>query len=178
VKFPYRIAVVMSIFLSFTVHCETLILEANRWLDVSSGQISSPASLDVTDRKITAVDPVSLPNNAAVIELGDMTLFPSLMDLHTRLALEDFAGWQYEPATKNSAFYAMRSVRNAKKTLMAGFTTIREVGSYGFIDVKLGKAIDLGWLDGPRVISSGYAIGITGGHYDVTGFKSGALVVD
>ena len=177
-KLSNRITVVISLFLSFAVHSETLILKADRWLDVNSGEILTPASLVVNDGKITAVAPNTLPPGAKVIELGDMTLLPGLMDLHTHIAFEDVEGWQYESATKNTAFYAMRSARNAKKTLMAGFTTIREVGSPGFVDVELGKATDLGWVDGPRVIPSGHAIGITGGHCDVTGFKAGALEVD
>jgi len=174
------VAIVSLLLFGFVapVAAETIVLKADRWLNVSSGRIFAPARIVITDGIITAVDPKTLPRDAKVIELGDMTLMPGLMDLHTHVAYEDVDGWQYESATKSTGFYAMRSVRNARKILLAGFTTIRELGSPGFVDVELAKATDLGWVEGPRVIPSGHAIGITGGHCDVTRFKPGLLEMD
>ena len=176
--YRYFLFSVISIFLSFSTNAETIVLKSDRWLDVTSGKLHSPATIIVSEGKIVSIDPTQAPLDAKTIELGDMTLLPGLMDLHTHISFDDVEGWQYEAATKNSSFFAFRSVDNARKTLMAGFTTIREVGAPAFVDVEIGKAIDKGWVIGPRIIPSAHAVGITGGHCDISGFKAGAIEAD
>jgi imidazolonepropionase-like amidohydrolase len=108
-----------------------------------------------------------------VIELPGQTLLPGLIDVHTHLSYEIVPGWQWEPVTWTTGDFAFRSGKNAEVTLMAGFTTIRELGAPGFVDVSTMKAIERGDIIGPHIIPSGHAIGTTGGHCDITGFAPG-----
>jgi len=125
----------------------------------------------VTGDKITAVNPAQAPANAKVIDLGDVTLLPGFIDLHTHLVGEIGAGSFYAAVTQTEADAAFSSVAFAGKTVRAGFTTVRDFG--GDITVALGKAVDKGTITGPRVFPSRNSIGITGGHCDVTGFAPG-----
>jgi imidazolonepropionase-like amidohydrolase len=77
--------------------------------------------------------------------------------------------------TETAEDAALRGARNAVRTLRAGFTTVRDAGATGFAEVSLMRAIDAGLIEGPRIIPSGHAIGITGGHRDVTGIAPGLL---
>ena len=103
-----------------------------------------------------------------------MTLLPGLIDLHTHLTGDlSTPDWVAEPVRGTPASWALRGAKNARITLRAGFTTVRDVGAGGFSDVALMRAIDAGFIPGPRVVPSGHAIGITGGHCDVTGWAPG-----
>jgi len=102
------------------------------------------------------------------IALPGETLLPGLIDMHVHLtSLAEIGGYQGLKYTDN--FWTAVGVANAKKTLEAGFTTVRNVGSSDFADVALQQAIDGGWIEGPRVVPATYAIGATGGHCDDTG---------
>src|SRR6185295_4138780 len=83
--------------------------------------------------------------------------------------------WVHRDVTETAADAALRGAKNARITLLAGFTTVRDVGSGGFADVSLMNAIDQGWVPGPRMFPAGHAIGITGGHADTTGYAPGIL---
>ena len=144
-------------------------------LDVEKGTVTGPAVVVVTGDRITAVNPATTPAGARVIDLGDVTLTPGFIDLHTHLTLDIEPGWQYQPVEWSAADYALRGARNAVPTLRAGFTTVRDVGAKGYSDVALMKAINQGDLVGPRIIPAAYAIGATGGHCDDTGFIPGVL---
>jgi imidazolonepropionase-like amidohydrolase len=108
-----------------------------------------------------------------VTDLGDMTLLPGFIDLHTHLSGEIGASSFVEPVLETSVDAAYKATRHARTTVMAGFTTVRDFG--GEITVALGKAVDRQDVVGPRVIPSRNALGITGGHCDVTGFAPGVL---
>jgi imidazolonepropionase-like amidohydrolase len=119
---------------------------------------------------------VNVPANAKVIDLGDVTLMPGFIDAHTHLVGRVLG----DPAGENAAvrdfesFAAILSVEHARATLMAGFTTVRNVGASGkFDDMALRKAIDEGWTPGPRMMTAGHALGIRGGHCDENGFRPG-----
>lgn len=152
----------------------TTVIRAARMLDVGSGRLVAPAVVVVEGDRIKALGG-DLPAGARVIELGDATLLPGFIDAHTHLTLPeiDRAGWQYDSVLNTPVDDALRGVRAARETLMAGFTTVRDLGSRGFADVKLGRAIERGDTIGPRVIGSGHALGITGGHCDDTGWAPG-----
>lgn len=153
---------------------ETLVIEAGRLLDVAEGRLVSPAVVVVEGEKIAAVNPAAPPAGARVVDLGDFTLLPGLMDAHTHLNYEIVDGWETEPVRFTAGDFALRAVPNARKTLLAGFTTVRDLGTgYGFSDVALAHAIDQGWVIGPRMIPAGHALSITGGHCDITGFAPG-----
>ena len=162
--------------LAVTAEAETTVLKAARYLDVSSGKYVAPAVIVVEDGKIAAINPAATPEGA-VIDLGDMTLLPGLMDAHVHLTGEIKPGFEMEPVKLTIADEALEGVLHAKKTLLAGFTTVRNVGAGGFSDVSLARAIDKGWVEGPHVIPAGHALGITGGHCDVTGFAPGILEI-
>jgi imidazolonepropionase-like amidohydrolase len=154
------------------------IIRAASYLDVDSGKLVSPALIVVEEGLIQAVNPESLPDGAPSIDLGDLTLLPGLIDVHTHLTYEITPGWETEPVRWLPADFALRGVVNARKTLMAGFTSVRDIFGYGFADVSLTRAIDRGWVEGPRMIPSGHALSITGGHCDTTGFAPGIAELD
>jgi imidazolonepropionase-like amidohydrolase len=154
------------------------VINADRMLDVRSGKMTSPASIVIEDGLITAINPDNVPSAANVIELGDKTLLPGLMDMHTHLTLDFFTGddWVTMPVLETAPDWAIRGVVFAERTLMAGFTTVRDLGANtGFPDVALMKAIDRGLVPGPQMWPAGHYITITGGHCDVTGFAPGVL---
>jgi imidazolonepropionase-like amidohydrolase len=158
---------------------DTSIIKAAAYIDVASGKLLSPANIVITDGTIVAVNPTNLPADAVTIDLTELTVLPGLFDVHTHLAYEIVPGWEYEPVTWTYADFALRSAKNARLTLLAGFTTVREVGAApGFSDVATMKAVDRGDIIGPHIIPSGNALSITGGHCDVTGFAPGIDELD
>jgi imidazolonepropionase-like amidohydrolase len=150
------------------------IVRADRMLDVESGRIVRGVMVVVEDGRITGVNPRAVPAGE-VIELGDVTLLPGLMDTHTHLAYDIEGDWVHRSVEETAADAALRGARNARLTLMAGFTTVRDVGAGGFADVSLARAIEGGLVVGPRIFPAGHALGITGGHCDITGYAPGIL---
>lgn len=158
-----------------------VVLRAARLIDGTGNAPLANAVIVITDDQITAVgteDNVRLPAGAKVIDLGDATLLPGFIDAHTHLIgrvlgdpeNDDSAVKDYE------SFGAILGVIHARDTLMAGFTTIRNVGASGrFDDMALRKAINEGWVPGPRMQTAGHALGITGGHCDTNGYRPGLL---
>jgi imidazolonepropionase-like amidohydrolase len=142
-------------------------------LDVTTGQMLRNATVVVTGDKITAVNPATLPTSAQTIDLGDVTLLPGFIDLHTHLTGQIGAGTFTEPVTLTGVDAAFRAARYGRTTVLAGFTTVRDFG--GDVTVALGRAVDRGDVVAPRIIPSRNALGITGGHCDVTGFAPGIL---
>jgi len=152
---------------------QSVVLRAARMLDVRTGQIVSPALVVVSGDRIQRVGPGELPSDGQLIDLGDVTLLPGLMDMHVHLTGDLEGDWVHRDVTETAADAALRGVVNARKTLLAGFTTVRNVGAPGGSDVSLQHAIDAGWVIGPRIVPARAAIGITGGHCDVTGYAPG-----
>jgi len=158
-----------------------VVLKAARLIDGTGAAPINNAVIIITDNKITAVgsaSSVSIPSDVKVIDLGDVTLLPGFIDAHTHLVgrvLGDPEG-DTAPVKDYESFVAILSVRHARDTLMAGFTSVRNVGASGrFDDMALRKAINEGWTPGPRMESAGHAIGITGGHCDENGFRPGLV---
>jgi imidazolonepropionase-like amidohydrolase len=154
-------------------------LKAARLIDGTGAAAVSNAVVIVTDNKITAAgsaSSVTVPAGAKVIDLGDVTLLPGFIDAHTHLigrVLGDPDG-DMSPVRDYDSFGAILGVLHARDTLLAGFTSVRNVGAAGrFDDMALRKAINEGWVIGPRMETAGHAIGITGGHCDENGFKPG-----
>jgi imidazolonepropionase-like amidohydrolase len=147
-------------------------------LDVVNGTLQEPGSLLVVGDRIAEVAPGSLPADVVTVDLGDVTLVPGLMDMEVNLLLggpdhrSPLNAVQDDPALRT-----LRAVANARRTLRAGFTTVRNLGLFIqtgglLLDVALKKAIDFGWIDGPRVVPAGHAITPTGGHLDPTMFQA------
>src|SRR5271168_1933765 len=152
-----------------------LTLKAAGLLDVDAGEIVSPGILRIDGDRIVGVG--GKPEGE-LIDLGDQTLLPGLMDMEVNLLMggrgekPGLSQVQDDPPTR-----MLRAVGNARRTLRAGFTTVRNLGLFvktgGYLlDVALGKAIDAGWIDGPRVVPAGHAITPTGGHLDPTMFAA------
>jgi imidazolonepropionase-like amidohydrolase len=146
---------------------EPVVLEADGYLDVVAGRIVRPAVIVVEGEKIAAVNPAAPPAGAKRVALPGQVLLPGLMDSHVHLNYIIGPGWETEPVRFSGADFAMRAIPHAKATLLAGFTTVRDLGTgLGFSDVALMRAIDAGWVAGPRMIPAGHALSITGGHCD------------
>ncbi len=167
------LAISLLLLLAQPVVGQTTVLRAARLFDPVTGTISGPVSVVIDSDRIRELNPAQTPVGATIRDLGDVTLLPGLMDMHTHLTMDLEGDWLTREVRETAADAALRGARNARRTLLAGFTTVRDVGSMGFADVSLMKAIDQGFVDGPRIVPVGHAIGITGGHCDVTGFAPG-----
>jgi imidazolonepropionase-like amidohydrolase len=154
------------------------VIKADAYLDVASGKNVKPANIVVENGMIAAINPAELPQGAKIVDLPGMTLMPGMIDVHTHLSYEIAPGWKDLPVTWTTGEFAHRSGKNARKTLLAGFTTIRELGSKGFVDVATMRAIERGDIIGPRIIPAAHALSITGGHCEATGFAPGILEGD
>lgn len=157
----------------------TIVLKAARLYDGKSNAVVTPGIVVVSGGKITAVGAhASIPAGAEVLDLGDATLLPGFIDAHTHLTMmntTDYKQAALDSLQKTIPEQTLDSIANAKVTLMAGFTTVRDVGSRNFIDVGLRNAIRNGKVPGPRMLVSVHAIGATGGHCDDTGYRSGVF---
>lgn len=163
--------------LSSQAPAPTVVVRAARMLDVRAGRLSNDATVVIQGDRITQVGGTP-PAGATVIDLGQVTLLPGFIDAHVHLTGEIRPGFELAAVRETDADQAFHGAANARKTLMAGFTTVRNLGAGDFVDISLMKAIDRGEVEGPRIIPAGHAIGITGGHCDVTGFAPGIAVMD
>ncbi|NNJ80020.1 MAG: amidohydrolase family protein, partial [Xanthomonadales bacterium] len=142
-------------------------IKAGALFDSKTGKVSRDAVIAVEGERIKAVggSETAVPADANVIDLSDSFVMPGLMDMHTHVVgnLDKYfyAGYFQSPHRAT-----IGGVVNAEKTLMAGFTTIRNVGANDYADVALRNAIDAGEIPGPRMAVSGPGLGITGGHCD------------
>jgi imidazolonepropionase-like amidohydrolase len=158
----------------------TLALRAARLIDGTGAAAITNGVVVVTDDKIVAAGKqgaVTIPAGAKLVDLGDVTLLPGFVDAHTHIIGRELADPQANDAAVRDyqATGAIIGVANAQKTLLAGFTTIRNVGAPGFDDMALRKAVNEGNVIGPRMQNAGHAIGITGGHCDENGFRPGLM---
>jgi imidazolonepropionase-like amidohydrolase len=144
------------------------LIRAGHILDVKTGKLSDAQTIIVVGdsiQSIAASFSISPQSGDEVVDLANMTVLPGLMDVHTHLTMNpDFD--PFREVTSTSAKEAINGVVNARKTLMAGFTTVRNVGAGGFVDVDLRDAVNSGQVAGPHMLVSGPAMGITGGHCD------------
>ena len=153
-------------------------LRAARMLDVEAGSLVEPGDVLVHDGRIVDVAPTSVPEGTVELDLADLTLLPGLMDMEVNLLMggpdheSPLVAVQDDPAVK-----LLRAVANCRRTLRSGFTTVRNLGLFVqtggiLLDVALMKAVDRGWIDGPRIVPAGHAISPTGGHLEPTMFQA------
>jgi imidazolonepropionase-like amidohydrolase len=157
--------------LSPTGNAATVVITAARMVDVLAGRLVDRPQIVVTDGRIVGVgrQGEAAPADASRIELGDRTLLPGLIDMHVHLTSDPiYSGYRRYEFT--DSFWMAVGVANSRKTLQAGFTTVRNVGSRNYDDVGLMQGIEHGYIEGPRIIPATYALGSTGGHCDRTEF--------
>ena len=158
---------------------KSYVLKAARMFDGKSSSVTTPGEVVVTDGKIVGVGAgATIPTGAEVIDLGDATLLPGFIDAHTHLTMmyrEDYTKALLNSLQETIPEMAIDGIANARVTLMAGFTTVRDVGSQDYLDVGLRNSIDKGNIPGPRMLICVHAIGATGGHCDDTGFRAGVF---
>jgi imidazolonepropionase-like amidohydrolase len=144
------------------------LVRAGHLLDVKTGKLLDGQTIVVVGDTIQSIAPsASVPAQPGdtVVDLGGLTVLPGLIDVHTHLTMNtDFD--PYHEVTSTDAKEAIHGVANARTTLMAGITSVRNVGAYGFTDVDLRDAINSGEVPGPHMLVSGPLLGITGGHCD------------
>jgi imidazolonepropionase-like amidohydrolase len=167
---------VMSVSLLFSAassRADTVVLNADRMLDVRTGKMLTNPSILIRDGRIIDVSNngglVNVPADAKRIELKGVTLLPGLIDMHVHLDSDPLYGG-YTNLQFGDRFWSMLMVPHAEKTVMAGFTTVRNLGADSWNDVGLMQAVEEGKVKGPRVVPAAYAFGATGGHCDSTYF--------
>ncbi len=152
---------------------ETVVLKAARLIDGKGGAPRAPAMVLVEGDRIAAVGPaVEVPAGARVLDLGGATLLPGLIDLHTHLTDKFGVHWEQALTTTTPPDAALWGAKNARDTLLAGFTTCRDMGpTWPYVDVALRAAIDQGAVPGPRLLVAGNYVSATGGAGDARQFS-------
>ncbi len=166
----FGVLVVVTVCLAIQAIAQTprhVALHAGHLLDVKSGKMLADQMLLVENGKVLscgAAAEAKVPADAVKVELPNATVLPGLIDAHTHLTFDPKFG--YETLAISAPREALTGAKNARRTLMAGFTTVRNVGASHYSDVALRDSINAGDIPGPRMLVSGPALGITGGHCD------------
>ncbi|MEZ5998097.1 MAG: amidohydrolase family protein [Hyphomonas sp.] len=145
---------------------ETVYLTAGSFIDTAAGKTIRDAAFVITDGTVAARGTkatLPAPDGAAVIDLGDQTLMPGFIDMHVHLTSDPTDGPYYSLGFSDER-RALKGAKNARLTLLAGFTTVRNVGADSYSDVALRDSINAGEVPGPRMYVSGPPVGIIGGH--------------
>jgi len=165
-------SIVLTVCYMSSATAENIYLKAAAYLDVQSGKLIQPAHVWIKDGIIKAINPKSTPKDSIEMDLSDKFLLPGMMDMHTHLDLDYNNGFGDIITDESASKGAIRATKNAEKTLMAGFTTVRNVGqvhlSGELIGVALSEAEQEGWIKSPRIVPAGHMISISGGHGDLS----------
>ena len=148
---------------------ETIVLQAAHVFDSTGTALKDGATIVVRGDRIVSVGTTPAPGGAHVIDLGDATLLPGFIDAHTHVTSQfdkDYYHGFYNRMMRFPAEQALYAALYARRTLEAGFTTVRNVGAEDFVDVGLRNAINAGVAEGPRMLTAVHGIGSPGGHFD------------
>ena len=151
---------------STVAHADPLYVKAGALIDPATGKVSKDVALVIDEGKVIAAGTqraTKVPKGATVIDLGSETIMPGFIDMHTHLTGDADDG-AYESLGYSDERVAITGVKNARLTLLAGFTTVRDVGASSYSDIALRDAINEGDVPGPRMFVSGPPVGISGGH--------------
>lgn len=169
-----------GILIASAASAQDIYIQAGKIIDTRSGKVLNERTIVVSGNKIKSVENGYVqPRNSAdsLIDLKNMTVLPGLTDMHVHLESESNPNKYLERFTNEPADDAFNSVGFARTTLMAGFTTVRELGGSG-VNISLRDAINKGKIAGPRIFTAGKSIATTGGHADPTSGMNSALVGD
>jgi len=164
----HQLALSTALLCSLNAQAQQTLINANALIDVANGNIINNVSVLVDGNKIKRISQqgkIKLNDTIKFIDLSDKTLVPGLMDMHVHLTSD--AQDNFLAAKGNSIpRQTVKAVKNAKKTLMAGFTTVRNLGAKGYAVIGLRDGINAGEVPGPRIWAAGHSVSITGGHCD------------
>jgi imidazolonepropionase-like amidohydrolase len=147
-------------------------IRAGQLFDGTGENLAAGVTIIVRDGRIVEVGPrVQVPAGAEVIDLTGWTVLPGFIDMHTHLTSDPTDGFADRRFREFPGYSALLGAKNARLTLLAGFTTVRNVGAAEFADIALKSAINDGIAIGPRMFTAGKSLGITGGHCDTGGFR-------
>ena len=164
-----------------TSQAETVVVHAGRMLDVEQGVYLTDRAIRVEDGRITSITPWTAASRGGsrLIDWSKFTVLPGLIDLHTHLVGDISSADVTAPLSSSAARDALMGVAHARATLAAGFTTVRDIGTYrAFVDVALRNAINAGQVEGPRMYVAGAYVTVTNGGGEVTGLPEGVIVPD
>jgi imidazolonepropionase-like amidohydrolase len=168
----FRLLACLSLLAAAPAAAETLVVHAGHLITDASKPAAGPSTITITDGRITAVSaglgPV--PAGARLVDLSDKTVLPGLIDMHVHLSGDPGGDFRDEAVDPNE-WATLVGAKNARITALAGFTTVRDLGSPPLVGFMLRRATAEGIIPGPRIVASGPAISIIGGHGDVSGFR-------
>jgi imidazolonepropionase-like amidohydrolase len=178
--FFVRLSVLALASISGTAVAERIVIHAGTLIDGRTGRATAMRSIVVEDDRIARIENGFIAPDGAdrVIELTGHTVMPGLIDMHVHLSDQQSADSYEEEFRLDPADYVLRSVRYAERTLMAGFTTVRDLGTADGIAMSLRDAINQGWIVGPRIYTAGKSLATTGGHADPSNGVNAELAKD
>ena len=176
-----RLLLLATLALACPAHADEWLIHAGKLVDVDAGTVLTDQAVRIDGTRIVAVEPWrdGLAQGRRVLDWSAHTVLPGLMDMHTHIADEGQTADPATPLKSTPARDAFIGAKNARDTLFAGFTTVRDVGVYrGFADVALRDAIAAGLVPGPRMFVAGAYITIPGGGGEITGLPPGTVLPD
>jgi imidazolonepropionase-like amidohydrolase len=173
-----RLLALLLLLIAAPAAAETLVVHAGRLIADASRPARGPSTITIVDGRIQSIADglTPAPEGVRLVDLSSRTVLPGLIDTHVHLS-SDPSGEYWREAVDPDEWAVIVGVKNARITARAGFTTVRDVGSAPVVGFALRRAIQEGLIAGPRILASGPAISIIGGHGDVSGFRSEVVEV-